>query len=160
MDKIICKNCSSDNVVRNGKVRSQQRYKCKSCGCNFIFGDTCTVYEVRGKREKISPPARALAILLYGRGKASYGFIAKLLRVSSVAVMKLIKREADKMPEPEIDNSIKEVAFDEMWHFVEQKKTSYGSGGQWSAVEIRQLAGVSVIVLLRHSEISTKNLNT
>jgi len=134
----------------NGKVRSQQRYKCKSCGCNFIFGD---------KREKLPPAARALAILLYGRGKASYGFIAKLLKISPVAVMKLIKREADKLPEPEIGSSIKEVSFDEMWHFVEKKKTNYGSGGRWSALEIEQSAGASGIVLLKHSENSTKSLS-
>ena len=107
----------------NGKVRSQQRYKCKDCGCNFIFGD---------KREKLSPAARALAILLYGRGKASYGFIGKLFKISPVAVMKLIKREADKLPEPEICSSIKEVSFDEMWHFVEQKKNKLWV---WRAVE-------------------------
>jgi transposase len=128
----------------------QQRYKCKECGCNFIIGD---------KREKLSSAARSLAILLYGRGKSSYGFIAKLFNVSSVAVMKLIKREADIMPEPEINSSIKEVSFDEMWHFVEQKKTSYGSGGQWSAVEIGQSVGVSGIVLLKHSELFTKDLS-
>jgi transposase len=101
----------------NGKVRFLQRFKCKKCGYNFVIGD---------KREKLSPAARSLAILLYGRGKASYGFIAKLFKISSVGVMKLIKREADKMPAPVIDDSIKEVSFDEMWHFVEQKKTSYG----------------------------------
>jgi transposase len=120
MDKILCKKCSSDSIVMNGKVRFQQRYKCKSCGCNFIVGD---------KREKLSPAARSLAILLYGRGKASYGFIAKLLKVSSVAIMKLIKREADKLPDPVIDSSIKEVSFDEMWHFVEQKKQVMGLEG-------------------------------
>jgi transposase len=118
MINIICKKCCSNGIVMNGKVRSQQRYKCKSCGCNFIVGDTCTVYEVRGKREKLSPPARALAVLLYGRGKASYGFIAKLFKISPVAVMKLIKREANKMPDPVINSSIKEVSFDEMWHFA------------------------------------------
>jgi len=150
MIKVICKKCGCTESVKNGTVRSKQRYKCKGCGYNFIIGD---------KREKLSPAARSLAILLYGRGKASYGFIAKLFKISSVAVMKLIKREADKMPEPEIDSSIKEVSFDEMWHFVEQKKTSYGSGGQWSAVEIGQSAGVLGIVLLKHSEISTRNLS-
>ena len=150
MNNNNCKRCGSVHYIMNGKVRSHQRYKCKDCGYNFIFGD---------KREKLSPAARALAILLYGRGKASFGFIAKLFKVSPVAVMKLIKREADKMPDPEICSSIKEVSFDEMWHFVEQKKTSYGSGGQWSAVEIGQSAGVSGIVLLKHSEVSTKNLS-
>jgi transposase len=141
MDTILCKKCGSAHCVKNGKVRCQQRYKCKECSCNFIVGD---------KREKFTPAMRALSILLYGRCKASYGFIAKLFKVSSVAVMKLIKREADKMPEPEIDGSIKEVSFDEMWHFVRQKKTNYGSGGQWSAVSIELLDGVSAIVLLRH----------
>jgi len=71
MLKIICKKCGSNKVVKNGKVRSEQRYKCKECHHNFIIGD---------KREKLSAAARALAILLYGRGKASYGFIAKLFK--------------------------------------------------------------------------------
>ena len=79
---MICKNCCSDSNVKNGYVRGKQRYKCKLCGFNFTIGD---------KREKISPPARALAILLYGRGKASYGFIAKLLKVSSVASNEIAK---------------------------------------------------------------------
>jgi len=120
MSTINCKKCSSDKYVKNGKVRLQQRYKCKECGCNFIIGD---------KREKLSSAARAPAILLYGRGKSSYGFIAKLFNVSSVAVMKLIKRESEIMPDPEIDSSIKEVSFDEMWHFVEQKKQVMGLAG-------------------------------
>ena len=127
MNNNTCKKCGSDHYIMNGKVRSQQRYKCKECGCNFIFGD---------KREKLSPAARALAILLYGRGKASYDFISKLLKISPVAVMKLIKRESDKLPEPEICSSIKEVSFDEMWHFVEQKKQVMGlagSGAHWKS---------------------------
>jgi transposase len=150
MGNIICKKCSSIICIKNGIVRSLQRYKCKECGFNFVIGD---------KREKLSSSARALAILLYGRGKASYCFIAKLFNISSVAVMKLIKREADKIPEPEIDSSIKKVSFDEMWHFIERKKTSYGSGGQWSAIEIGLSDGVLGIVLLKHSEISTKSLS-
>jgi len=120
---MICKNCCTDSNVKNGYVRGKQRYKCKLCGFNFTIGD---------KKEKISPPARVLAILLYGSGKARYDFIAKLLKVSSVAVMKLIKREADKMPEPEICSSIQAVFFDEMWHFVEQKTNKLWV---WRAVE-------------------------
>ena len=148
MATVICKKCGYEHCVKNGKVRDVQRFKCKFCGCNFISGD---------KREKITPEGRALAILLYGRGKASYGFIAKLLKISSVAVMKLIKRTADRLPEPEIDASIKEVSFDEMWHFIKKKNASYGSGGLWSAVEIKLLDGVLGIVLLRHSDNSSRN---
>ena len=31
-----CKNCYSDQIIKNGFVRSKQRYRCKSCGCNFV----------------------------------------------------------------------------------------------------------------------------
>jgi len=145
---MICKKCGSTSTVKNGKVRFKQRYKCKLCHFNFVVGD---------QREKISPEGKALAILLYGRGKASYGFIAKLLKVSSVAVMKWVKREADLLPDPVVSSSIQEVSFDEMWHFVNKKKKSYGSGGQWSAFEIPPSAGVSGIVLLQHSESFSKS---
>jgi transposase len=148
---MVCKKCFSEQYVKNGSVRAKQRYKCKCCGYNFVFGD---------QREKISAEGKALSILLYGRGKASYGFIAKLLKVSSVAVMKLIKREADRLPDPDVSASIQEVSFDEMWHFVNKKKKNYGSGGQWSAFEISLSVGVSGIVLLRHSDNFSKNSNT
>ena len=34
-----CKNCKSKTTVKNGTARGKQRYKCKSCGCNFVAGD-------------------------------------------------------------------------------------------------------------------------
>jgi transposase len=145
---MICKKCGSDQYVKNGTVRAKQRYKCKCCGFNFVIGD---------QREKVSSEGKALAILMYGRGKASYGFIAKLFKVSSVAVMKWIKCEAEKLPEPEIDASIQEVSFDEMWHFVDEKKRKYGFGGQWSAFEIKPLDGLSGLVLLRRSKSFSKS---
>ena len=92
------------------------------CDFNFVAGD---------QREKISPEGKALAILLYGRGKASYGFIARLLKVSSVAVMKWIKREADLLPDPIVSSYIQEVSFDEMWYFVNKKEKLW----VWRAVE-------------------------
>ena len=148
---MVCKKCFSEQYVKNGTTRSKQRYKCKSCGYNFVFGD---------QREKVSPEGKALAILLYGRGKASYGFIAKLLKVTPVAVMKWIKREADRLPDPDIPLSIQEVSFDEMWHFLNEKKEKFGFGGQWSAFEIKPLDGLSGLVLLRHSESFSKDLST
>ena len=100
-----CNSCGSSHYVKSGKVRSTQRYKCTSCGCNFIEGD---------KREKVSVEGKVLAVLLYGRGKASYGFIAKLFSVSRTVVMKWIKGVAGRMPEPIIDESVTAVQFDEM----------------------------------------------
>ena len=147
---MICKKCGSENNIKNGIVRGKQRYRCKLCNFNFVLGD---------EREKVSSEGKALAILLYGRGKASYGFIAKLFNVSSVAVMKWVKRESDRLPDPPVTSCIQEVSFDEMWHFVNKKKRNYGSGGQWSAFEIKPSAGVSGIVLLQHSESFSKSSN-
>ena len=147
---IHCKSCGSSHNVKNGKVRSTQRYKCKSCGCNFIDGD---------KREKVSAEGKALAVLLYGRGKASYGFIAKLFGVSRTVVMKWIKRVVGRLPEPVIDESVTSVQFDEMWHFVNQKKRNCGSGELWTAIEKKPSDGTLAIVLLRHSESFSINSN-
>jgi transposase-like protein len=68
-----CKKCGSQSIVKNGRVRQKQRYKCKDCSYNFTIGDA---------REKVSIEAKALAVLLYGSGKASYGMIARLFKQS------------------------------------------------------------------------------
>ena len=78
MQEIICKKCSSKDCIKSGYIRDNQRYKCKSCGCNFKIGDN---------RGKIKPEAKALAMLMYGSDKASYGMIARLLKVTRAAVL-------------------------------------------------------------------------
>jgi hypothetical protein len=65
---------------------------------------------------------RALAVILYALGKSSYGFIAKLFGVTPPAVQKWLQREADLLDEPEIPGTIREMDFDEMWHFIGSKK--------------------------------------
>ena len=62
MQDIRCKKCGSSSCVKSGYIRNSQRYKCKECRCNFKLGDN---------RGKISPQAKALAMLMYGSGKAS-----------------------------------------------------------------------------------------
>ena len=93
-----------------------------------------------------------MAVLLYGRGKASYGFIAKLFGVSRTVVMKWIKRVSGRLPEPALDESVTFVQFDEMWHFVNQKTRNCGFGELWTAIGIKPSDGTLAIVLLRHSE--------
>jgi transposase-like protein len=107
-----CKKCGSQSIVKNGIVRQKQRYKCKDCSYNFTIGDA---------REKVSLEAKALAMLLYGSGKASYGMIARLFNVSRTAVLHWIRKMGKALPIPEIDTEVKEVQIDEMWHFIEKK---------------------------------------
>lgn len=115
----ICKRCNSINIVNNGKVRDKQRFKCKDCGYNFVMGDS---------RGKIRPEAKALALLLYGSCKASYGMIARLFNVSRTAVLYWMRTIGKALPEPIIDTKLKEVQVDEMWHYINKKNKKYGYG--------------------------------
>ena len=146
--KNTCKKCGSTNFVKSGKIRNKQRYKCKECACNFVIGDL---------REKVRPEGKALAVLLYGRGKASYGFIAKLFNVSRTAVLKWIRSISSRLPEPQGDDTIKEVQVDEMWHFINKKNKKYGYGEPWIVVETKPLDGLLAIVLLKPLKSSTKS---
>ncbi len=143
---LSCKNCDNQQVVKNGIVRSQQRYRCKSCGFNFVLGD---------KRVKLDTAVkRAFAVILYALGKSSYGFIAKLFGVTPPAVQKWLKQEASILEEPQISAEIQEMEFDEMWHFVGSKKTKNGLSKPWIVLHGELLPGLSGIVILQSSSVS------
>ncbi len=67
--------------------------------------------------------------------------------------------EAESLPEPVISNEIKEIEFDEMWHFIQSKKTKYGLSRRWIVAEGELLPGLLAIVMLQPSDGYTKNLN-
>src|SRR3954463_3987286 len=67
-----CKRCGSEQHVKNGLMRGQQRYRCKACGLNFT--DT----PPRGKPLAL----KVAAVLLYVSGQ-SMNRTAKLLGVST-----------------------------------------------------------------------------
>ena len=143
----LCKKCNSADVVKNGKVRQQQRFKCKSCGLNFVEGD---------KRGKIRSEAKALSFLLYGSCNASYGMIARLFDVSRTSVLNWIRSFGKSMPEPMLDTKIEEVEFDEMWHFINKKNKKYGYGEPCIVLESKPSDGVLAIVMLKRLESSLK----
>ena len=109
---IKCKKCNSSAIVKNGFVRDKQRYKCKECKYNFIEKDERIISDMEKKK--------ALSILLYSQGKGSFRFIAKLLKVSKMTVLRWIKKEAEDIPYPEIKEDVIDVEFDEVWHFVKK----------------------------------------
>ena len=65
-----CKKCKSESVVKNGFVRKHQRYLCNNCGYNFIEGDD--------RVNPILPAKKALAVILYSLGKASFNFLGRI----------------------------------------------------------------------------------
>jgi transposase len=146
-----CKNCGSVECVKNGRVRDRIRYKCKQCGLNFIEGD-------RRVKESVAIK-KALAVILYSLGKASFGMLAKIFGHSRSLTYRWIVEEAAKLNEPLISGEIKEIEFEEMWHFIKSKKTKHGSSKRWIVAQGELLPGLSAIVMLQPLDDSTTKLN-
>ena len=79
-----CKRCKSEEYVKAGFVKTEQRYKCKKCGCQFVP----TRNKGRSKEEKL------MAVWLYSHG-LSFRAIAKLLKVSAHSVFVWVKQFAE-----------------------------------------------------------------
>ena len=142
MSELVCKHCGSGSYVRNGMTHGHQRYRCKACGRSF------TATPARGK-----PPAmKALAVLLYGLGSVSQGMIAKLLGVSHVAVYRWVRAAGEDAPAPSAAPSSGIVQIDEMWHFVNGKKTRFGSGGPLTLWHGEPWPGSWVGVMMRPAD--------
>ncbi len=148
-----CRYCGSEKTHKSGIIRGKQRYKCKDCGKNFLETDE------RSKQTTIAK--RALAVMLYTFSKASYNFLAKkIFHCSPTTVMNWIKKAGAEVKMPEITEDIKEIEFDEMWHFIGSKKTKNGSLKQWIAKQEKLLPGLRVTVMLQPSKNYTTKLNT
>jgi hypothetical protein len=87
-------------------------------------------------------------------GRASYGIIARVLKVSRTTVYRWVRQNAEQLPEPAIPLAIKEIEFDEMWHYIGSKKTNVGSGKLWTVVYGELSPGSSVVVMLPPSAAS------
>ncbi len=67
-------------------------------------------------------------------GKASFNRLGKLFGHSRSFIYRWIVEAMDRTAEPAIEGKIKEMEFDEMWHFVGSKKTKNGSSRHWIVV--------------------------
>ena len=149
---VHCKRCGSLDAVKHGLVRNKQRFCCKKCGYHFVNGDQRIKESVAVKK--------ALAVILYSLGKASFGMLAKLFGHSRALTYRWIVEEAAKLPDPVIANDIKEMACGEMWHLIGSKKTSYGSSRRWLVAHGELLPGLQAVVMLQPSGGSTTKSST
>ena len=110
--------CGCERAYKYGKMKGDQRYRCKNCGYQY------TKTTPRGKPEK----DKILALILYLSG-LSMNMIAKILNVTAQSVMRWIRKMYDKFitEKPSI-SAIKEVEMDEMHHYYQKKLKNYGSG--------------------------------
>ena len=142
-----CKNCKSERIVKSGKVRGKQRYKCKECNYNFVIGDERT-------SEKIAA-LKALCVLFYSLGKGSYNMLGKLFNRNRSLIYRWIREAGINTDEPAIDGEITQIEFDEMWHFIQSKKENFGSSKPLTAAAGELLPGFSVVVIAQRSDDST-----
>jgi len=77
--------------------------------------------------------------------------IGRILGVTNVAVLKWIRKEALKLEKPKISEGSKIIVIDEMWHFVNGKKTRFGSGKPMILCQGELSPGNWVGVMLEHS---------
>jgi transposase len=138
-----CKNCDSEHSIKNGNVRGKQRYRCKECGLNFVAGDAKTNEKIAAKK--------AMLVLLYSLGKASFNMLGKMFDMWPSQVYRWIMKEGQSLPERPLSGEIKEMEFDEMWHFIKTKKTSFGSSKPLIVAQGEPWPGCSAIVILQLS---------
>ncbi len=138
MSTVACKKCQSQGCVKSGHIRGHQRYKCKGCGCQFT----------QTKRRGVDPGLKSLSIVLYAYCGLSMGKIARLMKVSTVAVLKWVKAAAleVKPVNPVSESGI--VMIDEMWHFVNGKKRKFGSGEPLMGYPVALLDGSWAVVVM------------
>jgi insertion element IS1 protein InsB len=100
-------------VVKNGTTRNRkQKYLCRSCRRQFI-----TDYTYQGCRSEV----RRLIVPMTLNGSGIRD-ISRVLEVSINTVLKVIRAEAMRTPEPHPPPRATDVEVDEMWSFVEKKK--------------------------------------
>ena len=135
-----CKNCRSQQVTRNGFIRSKQRYRCKTCGYNFVSGDERTNPQTVVKR--------AFAVILYVLGSASHRSIAQLFDVSVSTVSNWLASETVSSDTSQIPPNCRELESDEMQDFISSRTANAGLTKQFLVEPVESVSGLSVIVML------------
>ena len=146
---INCKKCTQVNIRKSGKVRGKQRYECKNCGCNFVIGDERTNHKIVA--------LKALVVIFYALGKGSYNMLGKIFKRDPSLIYRWIKEAGLVLEEPIPSADIKEIEFDELWHFIGSKKINSGSLKPLTVAQGELLHGYLVTVILQPLDDSTTN---
>jgi transposase-like protein len=130
-----CPQCGSAEIVKNGRHLGRQGHRCKQCGFQF------THVTPRGR------PAseKAAAVLLYTLG-LSLNCIARMLKVSTPAVLRRVRLFAEKIYEKPEPREVVVVELDEMRHYPGSKKQTFGYGRLLVAIPVNSLTGSVGIV--------------
>ena len=90
-----------------------QRYRCRQCGARYT-----PVKKQPGYPKEV----RILAIRMYTDG-LNFRQIGRHLKVSHTTVMAWVQEHAEKLPEAPVPREAYTVEMDELYTFIEEKKT-------------------------------------
>ena len=141
---LSCKRCGSQTYAKSGIVSGKQRYRYKHYNHYFREGDGRTSDSIAAKK--------ALCVLFYSMAKGSFQMLGRLLNVHYTFVYHWIREFGESLPEPVVSGDITEMEFDEMWHFMGQKKRNFGFSKRLIVAHGELWTGCSAIVILKHSD--------
>jgi transposase-like protein len=133
---MVCRKCGSSKSVKNGKRDGEQCYKCKDCGFQY------TKEESNGRSE--SERNKAVALYLLG---LSMRAIARLFHVNVSTILNWVRNFATKNYEKPTPQGPVVIELDEMWHFINSKKTNVGYGRLIAVLPVSSLTGNVEIVV-------------
>jgi transposase-like protein len=110
-----CPKCEDESrQVKDGFTKAgSQRYRCRACGAR---------YTPEKKTQGHKPEIRNLAIRMYADG-LNFRQIGRHLQVSHSSVMNWVKAHAERLPEAPVPEEAYTVEMDELYTFIEEKKT-------------------------------------
>jgi transposase-like protein len=94
-------------------AQGSQRYRCKKCG---------TRYTPNPNEAGYSEEIRLQAVKMYADG-AGFRQVARHFNVSHVSVMNWVKAHTAQLPDPPMPEAVDDVEMDELYTFIENKKT-------------------------------------
>ena len=114
-----CPRCEGTVLIKSGHACGRQRWRCQGRGLQFT----------RTTPRGLPAALKREAVALYCPG-LSMNAIAKRFGVAAQSVLRWVRDHADEhCPRPEPDGATAcVVELDEMWHFVQKRPTSSGSG--------------------------------
>jgi transposase-like protein len=124
-----CPKCTHPHVVKAGKAKGKQRWRCRGCGYQF------TRTTPRGR----PPWQKSLAVFLYGHG-ISMNALAKMFGVWTSTILTWIRRyAADHAEKPTPSGEVIVLDIDETWHVLKKNQIPSDLVVKSQAVDIAEI---------------------
>lgn len=125
-----CPKCKSKERVKDGLTKGRQRYQCKNCTRR---------YSVEKRSTEKSDDKKRLALKLYLEG-LGFRAIGRVLGINYVTIYYWIKKWGESVHLPKSEEPIEIVELDEIHTYIQNKKTTVGSG--WLLTDLENASSI------------------